>query len=242
MKIYIEENKDLLSLKALELVKEVVVNNPQATLGLATGSTPVKLYQLLVEDYKKNKYSYHSIKTINLDEYVGIDSSNHCSYHYYMNTHLFSHLDIQKENTNIPNGNTVDFLVECERYNTISNLYPRDLQLLGLGNNGHIGFNEPGTSFDSVTRVVDLTEATINANARFFNAIEEVPNKAITLGIKNILNAKTIVLLAYGKQKAKAVKAMIEGEISTGCPASILRTHPNVFIILDRDAAHLLNS
>lgn len=240
MNISIEENKEALSKKAFEILKEVIVTNPHATLGLATGSTPTRLYQLMVEDYKKNQTSYHFIKTLNLDEYVGLDPLNLCSYHAYMATHLFNHVDILLENTYIPNGNHFDLSSECLRYNALSEQYPRDLQILGLGNNGHIGFNEPNTSFDSTTRVVDLTTATIHANARFFQSIDEVPKQAITLGIANIMKSKKIILLAYGKQKAKAVKAMIEGEISTLCPASVLRKHPDVHVIIDQDAAHLL--
>lgn len=241
MRVYIEENKEILSYKAFEMMKEIVTTKTKPVLGLATGSTPIQLYKYMIEDHKKQHTSYASVTTINLDEYIGLDPNNHLSYHHFMNDNLFSHIDISKENTFLPNGIAQDLVEECHRYNNLTLQYPRDVQLLGLGNNGHIGFNEPLTPFDSTTRVVDLTKETIHANARFFKSIDEVPKKAITLGIENIMNAKKIILLAFGKSKAKAVKAMIEDEMSINCPASVLRNHPDVHIFLDKEAASLLS-
>ena len=242
MNLYIEENKKDLSFKAFQLIKAIVVSKSNPVLGLATGSTPVQLYQYLIDDHKKQHTSYASVKTINLDEYIGLDPKNHLSYRYFMDENLFNHIDIDKNNTFIPNGTASDLVAECQRYNELTIKYPCDVQLLGLGNNGHIGFNEPLTPFDSHTRIVDLTKETIHANARFFTSIDDVPKKAITLGIDNIMKSKKIILLAFGKSKAKAVKAMIEDEMSVNCPASVLRNHPDVHIFLDNEAASLLST
>ena len=221
---------------ALREVLAVVKRNSRAVLGLATGSSPIGLYHAMIKDHQKNKTSYANIRTINLDEYVGIESSHSQSYRTFMNEHLFNHIDINPKNIHLPVGNGDDLRLECERYERVLQENNVDLQILGIGSNGHIAFNEPGTSFHSRTHVVTLDERTRQDNARFFNHLDEVPKYAITMGIESILRAKQIVLIAMGKNKAKAVAHMIGGSISTDCPASVLQLHPNVVVIADEEA------
>lgn len=241
MKIIICKDKEEASLKACEVMLDVVKNNSSANLGLATGSTPIQLYANMIEDHKKNGTSYKNIKTYNLDEYFGLEQSHPQSYHYFMCHHLFNDIDINMDNVHVPKGNgNID--EECRNYNQLLEENPIDIQLLGIGSNGHIGFNEPGTPFDSVTHKVDLKQSTIEDNARlFFNGkVEDVPTQAVSMGIANIMKAKKVLLLAFGEGKAKAIQGMVEGPKTVDLPASALQDHPDCVLIIDEAAASLL--
>ena len=240
MKVIIVKDYEEMSLKAFEVMSEVVKNNPSAVLGLATGSTPIGLYKNMIKDHKENGTSYKNIKTVNLDEYAGLDYSSDQSYVYFMRTNLFDHIDIDLKNTNIENGKAEDRLAECERYNNLLEEMQQDIQVLGIGSNGHIAFNEPGTPFGSVTHIVDLAESTIKDNSRMFASIDEVPRQAFTMGLKNIMNAKKILILANGANKAKAVYGLVKGTVTEDLPASVLQLHPNCVVIADEAAASLL--
>lgn len=240
MKVIITENYDEMSKKAAELIIDVVKKNPNAVLGFATGTSPIGLYQNLIKDCKENGTSYKNVSTVNLDEYVGLTADHDQSYAYFMRTNLFDHIDIDQKNTNLPCGSASDLQKECDRYNALLDEKTQDVQVLGIGSNGHIGFNEPNTPFDSVTHIVDLTENTIKDNSRLFNSIDEVPRQALSMGIKNIMQAKSIVMVVSGKNKAQAVKGMVNGEITPELPASILQLHPFVTVICDKEAASLL--
>ncbi len=232
MKTYKVRSYEDLSKMAAGVVVEEIKENPQAVLGLATGSTPIGLYEQLIRDYQQGKVSFKNVKTFNLDEYVGIHRSHPQSYYQFMRKHLFQSVDLSKNHIHIPNGQAEDPKKECERYEQLlQSQGPVDLQVLGLGVNGHIGFNEPGTSFHSRTHVVQLADSTREANARFFNSKEEVPKQAITVGIENIMESRQIVLLAYGENKQEAINRLLEGEVSESFPASILTQHPNVTVI-----------
>lgn len=222
---------------ANELLKQIISNN-KSVLGLATGGTMVGVYEQLVNLIKINKLDLSEITTFNLDEYIGIDSDHPESYYTYMHDILFNHLSsLNEEKIHLPHGSANDLNSEVERYeNLIDKEGPMDVQILGIGENGHIGFNEPGTSFDSLTSVVDLTESTIEANSRYFENKEEVPKQAISMGIQSILKAKRIILLAFGPKKAEAIQKLLSGEITTDLPASALYNHPNVEIIVDNSA------
>ena len=225
--------------KAFEVMKEFI--KPGKVLGLATGSTPLGLYQRMVKDHKENGTSYKEIKTFNLDEYVGLPISHPESYYAFMHRNLFDHIDILEENTHVPSGLGEDLEGQAKHYDEMIDNDPVDIQLLGIGSDGHIAFNEPGTPFDSPTHVTDLAESTIKDNCRFFdNDISKVPTQAVTQGIGTIMKAKNILLIATGANKAKAVKDMIDGPVDEACPASILQKHPNVTIIVDEAAASLL--
>lgn len=239
MKIIIAKDYEEMSQKAFEVMKQVVVENPNAVLGLATGTTPLGLYKRMIDDCKKGT-SYKNIKTVNLDEYKGLDINSDQSYVYFMRENLFKGLDIDLNNTHIENGKAEDDEKECERYNALLDQLQQDVQLLGLGSNGHIAFNEPGTKFGSKTHVVELTESTIKDNSRLFNDISEVPTQAFTQGLRNIMNAKKILILASGKNKANAVNQMVNGEITESLPASVLQLHPDCTLIVDQDAGSLL--
>lgn len=240
MNVIIAKSYDEMSKKAFEIMKATVEGKKNATLGLATGSTPIGLYEEMIADHKACGTSYAEVSTFNLDEYVGLDYSSDQSYVYFMREHLFDHIDIKLENTNIENGKAADPAAECARYNALLAENTVDLQILGIGSNGHIAFNEPGTPFDSVTHVVDLTETTIKDNSRLFNSIDEVPKQAFTMGLSNIMTAKKIVVLANGANKAKAVYGMVHGEITEDLPASILQNHSDCTLICDEAAASLL--
>ncbi|MBE5731565.1 MAG: glucosamine-6-phosphate deaminase [Clostridiales bacterium] len=240
MKVIITENYDEMSRKAGEIVTEIVKNNPNAVLGLATGSSPIGMYDYMVKEHISNGVSYANVSSVNLDEYVGLDADNENSYAFFMSKYLFDRVDIDKKNTNLPNGKAEDKQAECDRYNALLETMKQDVQVLGIGSNGHIGFNEPGTSLDSVTHVVDLTENTIKDNSRLFDDISQVPTQAFSMGIKNIMNAKSIILLASGKNKAEAIKGLVKGKIDISLPASVLQLHPFVTVIVDKDAASLL--
>lgn len=240
MKVIVTENYEEMSRKAFEVMAEVVKDNPRAVLGLATGSTPLGLYRNMIEDHEKNGTSYREIKTVNLDEYAGLDYSSDQSYVYFMRHNLFDHIDIDLKNTNIENGKAADREAECARYNALLEALPRDIQVLGIGSNGHIAFNEPGTPFGSVTHIVDLAESTIRDNSRMFASIDEVPRQAFTMGLKNIMNAKKILILANGENKAKAVYGLVRGEVTEKVPASVLQLHPDCTLVCDKAAASLL--
>ncbi|MFK4839122.1 glucosamine-6-phosphate deaminase [Lactococcus petauri] len=217
-----------------DLLKEAMDNGAK-TLGLATGSTPVEFYNQIV----KSNLDFSDMTSVNLDEYVGLDGSDEQSYRYFMSKHLFNEKPF-KENF-LPNGKAADLEAETKAYDQIIAEHPIDFQILGIGQNGHIGFNEPGTSFEETTHVVDLQESTIKANARFFENEEDVPRQAISMGIASIMAAKSIVLMAYGESKAEAIKGMVEGKITEDMPASILQKHTDVVVIADEAAAALLS-
>lgn len=240
MKVIVVKTYDEMSREAFSVMKEVVTANPRAVLGLATGSTPIGLYQNMIADHEKNGTSYRGISTVNLDEYAGLDVTSDQSYIYFMRHNLFDHIDVKPENTHIENGKAADRQAECDRYNALLEELPRDIQVLGIGSNGHIAFNEPGTPFGSVTHIVDLTESTIKDNSRMFASIDEVPRQAFTMGLKNIMNAKKILILANGSNKAKAVYGLVRGEVTEKVPASILQLHPDCTLICDEAAASLL--
>lgn len=240
MKIFVFETVDKLYDDLASLYINAVRNNPKITLGLATGSTVIPLYERLINDYKSNQTSYKTVKTFNLDEYIGLNYEHQQSYAYFMDNYLFKHIDINRNNINLLNGKCRDINEECLNYDKLLENNPIDIQLLGIGTNGHIAFNEPGTSFDSKTLVVKLTEETLKSNSRFFNNIEEVPKTAITMGLKSIMDCKKVILVATGVKKAQAIKDVISGEISVDIPASILKTHEDVIIYLDKAAASLL--
>ncbi len=219
--------------KAFELIKEGIENGAQV-LGLATGSTPETLYQEMV----KSDVDFSHCVSINLDEYIGLSCDNDQSYRYFMNSHLFNEKPFKA--TYVPNGKAEDLAAECRHYEEILANHPIDIQILGIGENAHIGFNEPGTPFDTPTQVVELTESTINANKRNFEKIEDVPTTAISMGIGSIMKSKKVILIAYGEAKAEAIANTINGEMTIDVPASVLQNHPDVTIILDDAAASKL--
>ena len=222
--------------KAFEVMKEYL--KPGKVLGLATGSTPLGLYARMVKDHKENGTSYKEIKSFNLDEYVGLPITHPESYYAFMHRNLFDQIDIPEENTHVPSGLGEDLEAQAKKYDEMIAESPVDIQLLGIGSDGHIAFNEPGTDFDSGTHVTDLAESTIKDNCRFFdNDISKVPTQAVTQGIGTIMKAKAILLIATGANKAQAVKDMLEGPIDESCPASILQKHDDVTVIIDEAAA-----
>lgn len=237
MKIVITKDYEELSEKAAEAMLAVVKSTPNAVLGLATGTTPLGLYARLIEDHKTNGRDYKNIRTVNLDEYKGLPASHEQSYAYFMRHNLFEGLGIAPEQTNIENGMAEDEEGECARYDALLDAMPRDIQLLGLGSNGHIAFNEPNTPFGSGTHVVSLAESTIKDNARLFLSPDEVPRKAFTMGIRHIMQAKRILILASGANKADAVSKMAKGPVTEDVPASVLQLHPDCTLIVDEAAA-----
>lgn len=242
MRIYQAKDYQEMSRKAANIISAQVIMKPDAVLGLATGSTPIGTYRQLIDWYNKGDLDFSEIRTVNLDEYKGLSADNDQSYAYFMRTNLFDHVNINPENTNIPNGLEPDIDTECNRYNAvIRSLGGIDLQLLGIGNNGHIGFNEPGEAFEKETHCIKLTENTIQANARFFENIDDVPKYAYTMGIKNIMQARSILLVASGASKAEALYNSLFGPISPAVPASILQLHNNVSIVADEAALSLIN-
>ncbi len=226
--------------EAARIISEQVKNNSKSILGLATGSTPVITYEKLIQDHLENGTSYKDIVTFNLDEYVGLDGSHPQSYRYFMEEHFFSKVDIKTENTNVPNGigNVNENALAYE--NKLRSFGQVDIQLLGIGTNAHIAFNEPPADFNAITHVAELNESTRKDNERFFNNLEEVPTHAISMGIKTVMSAKKILLLAIGEQKADAINKMINGDITVDVPASILQNHNDVTIILDDAAAKFI--
>lgn len=218
---------------ALDLLKNKLKSGAQV-LGLATGSSPIEFYKKIVE----SDLDFSEMTSVNLDEYVGLGEESDQSYIYFMKEYLFNHKPFKVNY--LPNGKAEDLEAEVVHYNQILVANPVDFQILGIGRNGHIGFNEPGAPFDGQTRVVDLTPSTIEANARFFADPEEVPKQAISMGIANIMAAKTIVLMAYGQEKADAIKATVEGPVTEEVPASVLQNHEDVVLIIDEAAASKL--
>ena len=237
MKIIFAKDYEELSKKAAEEMLAVIRSTPDAVLGLATGTTPLGLYARLIEDHKANGTDYRHIRTVNLDEYKGLPASHEQSYAYFMRHNLFEGLGIAPEQTNIENGMAKDEAEECARYDALLDAMPRDIQLLGLGSNGHIAFNEPKTPFGSGTHVVSLAESTIKDNARLFASQDEVPRKAFTMGIRHIMQAKRILILASGANKAEAVFKMAKGPVTEDVPASVLQLHPDCTLIVDEAAA-----
>lgn len=214
-----------------KIVQKTVKEKPKCVLGLATGSTPLGLYENLIKKYNNNCIYFGDVKTINLDEYYGIDGKHDQSYRYYMNKNFFDKIGILYANTFVPNGMAENIEKECKEYEDRIDEIGIDLQILGIGNNGHIGFNEPCNHFPSKTHLVDLSESTIRANSRFFANLSDVPTKAITMGIGSIMKAKKIILLATGKKKEIIEKAMY-GDVTPEVPASILQFHPNVTVLI----------
>lgn len=241
MKVIIVENYEEASQEAAKIFINQVKEKPKSILGLATGSTPVRMYELLREDHEKNHTSYKDVKSYNLDEYFGLDASHPQSYHYFMYKNLFDHININPENIHIPNGMTDDVDAECERYDElIKEAGGVDIQVLGIGNNAHIGFNEPTINFEKGTHLVQLEDSTIEANSRFFDNIEDVPKKAITMGVGSIFKSRKIMLIATGENKAEAIYNTVYGKVVPEVPASILQFHSDIVLILDKEAAKLL--
>ena len=241
MKVIIAKDYDDMSKKAYEVMKSVVTAKDDAILGLATGSSPIGLYKCMIEDYEKGNVSYKKVHSVNLDEYIGQGVGDEQSYVEFMRNNLFNHIDIDIKNTDLPSGKAADMQKECDRYNKKLDGLSQDIQVLGIGSNGHIGFNEPNTPFGSETHVVDLTANTIKDNARFFKSIDEVPTQAISMGIKNVMHAKKILLVASGANKADAIKATVEGPVTEKVPASVLQLHPDCYIVVDEAAASKLS-
>lgn len=231
-----KDYKDV-SRKAANIVSAQIIMKPSCTLGLATGSSPIGTYEQLVNWYNKGDLDFSEVTTINLDEYKGLPSNHIQSYRYYMDSHLFNHVNINKNNTYVPNGLAQDERVECARYNSIIKQSGGiDLQLLGLGHNGHIGFNEPDEAFEKETHCVKLSDNTIKANARLFEALEEVPRYAFTMGIKSIMQAKKIVVIVAGEDKADIVRQAFFGSVTPKVPGSILQMHNDVTVVGDEAA------
>lgn len=221
-----------MSRKAANVISAQVILKPTCVLGLATGSTPIGTYKQLVEWYNKGDLDFSRVKSVNLDEYCGLSAENNQSYRYFMNDNFFSHINIDTENTFVPNGLATNLEEECERYDSlIYQMGGIDLQLLGIGLNGHIGFNEPDIRFEKTTHIVELDESTIQANARFFQNADEVPRQAITMGIKSIMHAKKVLLIAGGHEKEEIIKKALYGPITPDVPASILQLHPDLTVI-----------
>ena len=237
MKICRAKDYNDMSRKAANLISAQIIMKPNCVLGLATGSTPVGTYRQLVEWYEKGDLDFSEVMTVNLDEYKGLTRENPQSYYYFMNENLFGKVNINKTRTFLPDGTEPDSKTACENYNEILRAVGDvDLQLLGLGHNGHIGFNEPGESFSTETHCIDLSEQTIKANARFFETLEEVPRQAYTMGVKTIMSARRILIIGSGEDKAEIVKRAFFGPITPQVPASILQLHRNVTLVADEAA------
>lgn len=237
MKIY--KGKDYV--EACEIAAQIIAaqikEKPNCTLGLATGSSPIGIYNSLIEKYKKGELDFSKVSSINLDEYKGLSPENDQSYRYFMNSHLFDHVNINKEHTYVPNGLNPDADAACAEYDKIiENSNGIDLQLLGIGHNGHIGFNEPCSTFPKTTHCVDLTQSTIDANARFFETIDMVPKQAYTMGIGSIMQAETVLVIVSGKEKADIFQKAFFGPITPEVPASVLQLHRNAIIVGDKAA------
>lgn len=241
MKLYRTKDYEDLSRKAANVIFSQVIEKPDCVLGLATGSTPIGTYKELIAKYQAGDIDFSSVKSANLDEYKGLPRENDQSYYYFMNANLFKHINIDLANTNIPDGMKPDAKTECERYEeVIKSLGGVDLQVLGLGHNGHIGFNEPAEQFDQITHCVDLQESTIEANKRFFADINDVPKQAYTMGIGTIMSAKKILLIVSGPDKAQILHDVLCGPVTPHVPASILQFHPNVIVVADEAALALM--
>lgn len=234
--IRVRDYEDM-SRKAAQILAAQVTLKPASVLGLATGSTPIGTYKILVESYKRGELDFSQVSSYNLDEYRGLTHDNPQSYRYFMQEHLFDHVNIDQANTHVPDGEREDAEVACAEYDAMVEAAGYvDLQLLGIGNNGHIGFNEPDDHFSVGTHCVDLAESTIKANSRLFEREEDVPRQAYTMGIQTIMRARRVLVAASGSAKAEAVRAMIEGPITPQCPASILQLHRDCILIADDEA------
>jgi len=241
MRMIIARDYQELSKKAADIIAEVIKNKPNAVLGLATGSTPIGMYKQLVTYNKDKLVDFSKVTTFNLDEYVGIPANHPKSYQYFMKDNFFDHTNIDQKRTHIPNGMTSNIELECNDYDEMIRAHGGiDIQVLGIGNNGHIGFNEPDDTLTVGTHVTRLTEDTIKANARFFDSMDEVPTKAITMGLGDIMKAKEIILIASGEAKADIISKLLAGKIDTQMPASLLQIHPNVTVIVDQLAGQLI--
>ena len=237
MRIYLEKDYEAMSRRAAHIIAAEVYRNPECVLGLATGSTPVGTYKQLIAWNQQGDLSFKNVRTVNLDEYKGLSGDHDQSYRYFMNTNLFDHIDIDKANTNVPNGLAEDAEAECAAYDElVASLGYADLQLLGLGHNGHIGFNEPDSHYTKETHVVDLAQSTIDANARFFESANDVPRQALTMGMGCIMAARRVLLIANGEGKAEALYNAFCGPITPECPASILQLHNDVVVVGDEAA------
>ena len=237
MRICKVKNYDEMSKKAAAVIAAQVTLKPDCVLGLATGSTPVGTYEYLAEKYRNGELDFSEVKTANLDEYKGLTKDDEQSYYHFMYSHLFKHVNINIENTSIPDGTAADADAECKRYEEVLRaLGGVDLQLLGLGHDGHIGFNEPDDHFEQQTHCVDLAEMTIEANKRFFASADDVPKQAFTMGIGTIMRARKIIFAISGKDKAAILKEALFGPVTPAVPASILQFHPDVIVIADEDA------
>lgn len=237
MRVYRAEDYKAMSRRAASIIAAQVMQKPNCVLGLATGSTPIGAYEQLVEWYKQGDLSFAEVHSVNLDEYLGLTGDHPQSYRYFMQKNLFDHVDIKVENTNVPSGTAADGDAESKRYEQVmADLGGIDLQLLGMGHNGHIGFNEPAPDFPIATHVVDLAQSTIEANARFFDSMDEVPRQAMTMGIGSIMKAKKILVVVNGEGKADIVYRAFCGPVTPEVPASILQLHPDVTIVGDRAA------
>ena len=241
MKVHVYKGTKQIGKAAASLFAAKIIENPNCILGMATGSTPLSTYESLVESYNQGILDFSSVRTFNLDEYVGIGRSHEQSYYRFMFDNLFSKVNINPENVQVPNPVSDNLNDDCISYDAaIDAAGGIDLQILGIGNNGHIAFNEPCETFPFGTHIVELTESTIEANKRFFDSIDDVPKNAISMGIGSIMKAREIILIATGKSKAEAVRAMIKGNVDPMCPASVLQFHPSVTVFLDEEAASLL--
>ncbi len=240
MRVIVCDNQQEIARLGADMIAEVVKANPKAVLGLATGSSPVPMYSELIRRYEAGELDFSSVRSVNLDEYYPLAPDNDQSYRYFMNHQLFDHINIDKNNTNVPDGLASDPETACAAYeNLIRELGGIDIQVLGIGGNGHIGFNEPADALDPMTHLTDLTEDTIRANSRFFESEADVPRHALTMGIGSILSARRIMLIATGEAKAKAIATVLSGKLTTACPASMLNLHSDVTILCDRAAASL---
>ena len=243
MRIYQEADYAAVSRRAANLISAEVIRRPDCVLGLATGSTPVGAYRQLAEWNRRGDFSFREVRTVNLDEYRGLAPTHEQSYRYFMQRNLFDHVDIDPANTHVPDGTAADPAAECRRYDELVRaLGGPDLQLLGLGRNGHIGFNEPCDRFVKETHVVDLTQSTIEANARFFASPDDVPRQALTMGIGCIMSARRVLLVVSGADKADAVYSTFCGPITPACPGSILQLHRDVVLVGDRAALSRLTA
>lgn len=241
MKVYRTEDYAAMSRRAANILSAQVILKPNSVLGLATGSTPIGTYRQLISWFNKGDLDFTDVVTINLDEYVGLPITHEQSYRHFMQINFFDHINVRPENTFVPYGMAADPEAECRRYNEVIRRYgPIDIQLLGLGHDGHIGFNEPGKAFELNTHVVDLTPMTIEANARFFGSADEVPRQALTMGVKTIMQARRVLMVVSGEDKAEIVRTAFTGPVTTEVPASILRMHPDFILVGDEAALSLL--
>lgn len=242
MKLIVVNNYEELSKVAAKEFSKIIKEKENVVLGLATGGSPVGMYKELIRMYEQKELNFSKTTTVNLDEYIGLNPEHNQSYRYFMNNNLFNHINIDKSNTFVPNGLAEDLEAQCKEYDQkISELGGIDIQLLGVGNNGHIAFNEPNNELSSGTHIISLTDNTIEANARFFDNIDDVPRKAITMGVGGIMKAKKIILIASGESKAEAIKGIFSGKITTANPATMLQMHRDVTVIVDEAAAKLIN-